>query len=181
MGRFAISALRPDARTWDSVHAGPPERWVDVERVGRNAVAHTPRIIVQQVSGDDFKVVVRGVSESALAVTVPERPDAWHVGSQLVVDNDVASLIHVEAGPFDSQIIRVRSTAHGKQKVRPDHFLRAFVAVEVDDDVVTPLRDADAFGLKSNIDPFCFQNLFDGLRHILSISLNKARAHSPRS
>ena len=54
----------------------PPEGWVDVERVGRNAVAHTPRIIVQQVSGDDFKVVVRGVGEGALAVTVAERPDA---------------------------------------------------------------------------------------------------------
>ena len=64
-------------------HADAAERRIDVERVGRNAVADLPVLAVEQVGGDDLEVVVGRVREGAAAVAVAERPDAGHVGRRL--------------------------------------------------------------------------------------------------
>ena len=52
-----------------------PERRIDVERIGRNAVADAARVVVEKIGGDDLEVIVGRVGEGAPAVAVAERPD----------------------------------------------------------------------------------------------------------
>ncbi len=70
-----------------------------------------PRVAVEQIGGDDLEVVVGGVGEGAAAVAVAERPDARHVGAQLVVDGDVAARVGRDAGLVEPEIVGVRAAA----------------------------------------------------------------------
>ena len=70
----------------------------------------TPALLaVEQVRGHDLEVVVGGVGEGAAAVAVAERPDARHVGRELVVDRDVAARVDRDAGLVEAEIVGVRA------------------------------------------------------------------------
>ena len=79
-------------------HARASQRRIDKQSVGLNTVAQTTGVIVQQIVGYDFVVVVRCVRKRSLAIDVTDRPDVRNVRPQLIVDLDVASLIEIYAG-----------------------------------------------------------------------------------
>ena len=73
--------------------ADAAEGRVGVEGVAEDAVGDAAGIVVEEVGGDDFEVVVGGVGEGAAAVAVAHGPDAGDVGAELVVDGDVAAVV----------------------------------------------------------------------------------------
>jgi hypothetical protein len=98
-------------------HSRPAERRIDIERVGRNAVADPARPAIEEVCRDDLEIIVGGVSEGAFAVAVAERPHSRHVRAQLIADYDVASLVPGDTGRVEAEIVGVRATAAREQQV----------------------------------------------------------------
>ncbi len=96
-------------------HARSSQRRIDVEPVGGDPVADAPRVVVQQIGGYDFIIVVRSMGEAAMAVAVAERPDARHIGRKRIVDRDVAVGIERHAGVFQAEIVRIRPAADRQQ------------------------------------------------------------------
>ena len=135
-------------------HAGAAERRVDVQRVGGDAIADPARVVIEQVGGDDLGVVVRRVREGALAVAIAQRPDARDAGAQLIVDHDVAALVDCDAGLVEAEIVGIRAAADGEQQVRAADSRRSLGAVELGDDLVAALGEADAFGVQADVDAF---------------------------
>ena len=76
MGRVPIRAGLPELRTSRFGQADAAERRVDVEGVAGDAVADPAAVVVEEIGGDDFKVVVGGVGEGAFAVAIAQGPDA---------------------------------------------------------------------------------------------------------
>ena len=110
IGRLATSSGRPRGPRLGLGHPDAAERRIDVERVGRNAVADPPVLAVEQVGRDDLEIVVGGMRERAAAVAVAQRPDPRHVGRQAIVDDDVAARIGGDAGP-----VQPRSSVFGRR------------------------------------------------------------------
>jgi hypothetical protein len=100
--------------------ADAAERRIDVERVGRRAVACTPPLVVEQIGGDDLEVVVGRVREGAAAVTVAERPDAGDVRREVVADRDVPTHVRLDARRLKREVVGVRAAPHGEQDLRAD-------------------------------------------------------------
>lgn len=57
-----------------NTHPGPPQRRIDVEGVGGDAIADPAWVVIEQIGRNDLEIVVRRVSEGALAVAVAHRP-----------------------------------------------------------------------------------------------------------
>jgi len=78
------------------------QRRVHIHGIAGNAIGDAARVVVEQVGGDDFVVVVCGVSESAFAVAVAHGVDAFYVGAALVVDSDVPAFIRGNASLIEA-------------------------------------------------------------------------------
>ena len=100
--------------------ADAAEGRVGVEGVAGDAVGDAAGIVVEEVGGDDFEVVVGGVGEGAAAVAVADGPDAGDVGAELVVDGDEAAVVVGDAGLFEAEIVGVGAAAYGEEDVRAD-------------------------------------------------------------
>ena len=98
-------------------HSRSAEGWIDIERIGGNAVADPARAAVEEVCRDDLEIIIGGVGEGAFAVAVTERPHPRHVRAQLIVDDDVASLVPGDPGFVEPEIVGVRPTADREQQV----------------------------------------------------------------
>ena len=152
-------------------HADAAERRIDVEGVGRNAVAHPARRAVEQVRGDDLEIVVGGVGEGAAAVAVAERPDARDAGPQLVVDDDVAAARRPRRPPPRAR--GRRCSAGGPP--RAARASRATSGSPVAQSTPTAMsgaarREADAFGVEPDRDALGFEDLADRVRHLLVLA-----------
>src|SRR6185312_2063530 len=121
---FADEDTTPRTTGFHLGHAHAAERWIDEQAVREDPVTHPAPIAVEQVGRDDLVVVVRRVRERAPAVAIPESPDARDAGAKLVVDDHVAVLVRLHAGPIETEIIGVRSPPDGEQQVRSDNFGR---------------------------------------------------------
>jgi hypothetical protein len=97
--------------------ADAAERRVDIESIGRNPLAHAARLATQEVGRNDLEVVVGRVCEGAAAIAVAERPDARHVGRELIVDADVAARVGRDTGLVEPEVVRVGSTPNGQKDV----------------------------------------------------------------
>src|SRR5271154_2925779 len=97
-------------------HADAAQWRVDVKGICGDTLADPARVMVEQIRGDDLEIVVRGVGEGALAVAVPESPDARRSGLQLVIDDDVATLVAAHPGFVEIQIVGIRLTADCQQQ-----------------------------------------------------------------
>src|SRR4051812_5617321 len=75
-----------------------PERWINVEGIGGNTLAHSTVFTIEKIGRDDLIVVVGGVGEGAAAVAVAQGPDAGHIGGQAVVHPNVAPCIDRDSG-----------------------------------------------------------------------------------
>ena len=108
--------------------------------------------MVEQIRSDDLEIIVRGVSEGALAVAVSESPDARRSGLQSVVDDDVSTLVAAHPGFVEIQIVGIRPAADCQQQMRASDFGGAGGAIDFGDDLVAALDEADAFGIQPDID-----------------------------
>ena len=91
-------------------------------------------VSVKKIVRDNFIIVIRSMRERAAPVAVSQRPDAGHVGLQLIVNDDVAALVGGNAGLIQAQVTRIGNASHGEQNVAAFHFRRAFIACELDGD-----------------------------------------------
>src|ERR1700733_11344852 len=101
------------------------------------------------------------MSEATAPVAVAKRPDAWHVGAQFVVDNNVASLILLDSGFVEAEVVGVGFPADGQQNVSTLRRLRIIDAVDARKDLVTALLKADASGIGANRDALFLDNTPD--------------------
>ena len=111
-------------------HSHSRERGVDVKRVAGHALAHASVPTIEQVGGDDLKVVVGCVREGTTPIAVPQRPDSGHVRLQPIVDDDIAARVGGNARPLEAEIVCVGPPPHRQEHMTPDHRGCAFSAVD---------------------------------------------------
>src|ERR1700683_995259 len=107
----------------------PAKGWIGKESVGGYPVTDSTFVLIEQIGRDDLKVIVGRVGERPLAVAVAQRPDARRARAQLVVDNDVATLVDLDTGRFQPKVIRIWSPAYSEKHVRSE-YLRLTVAAD---------------------------------------------------
>jgi hypothetical protein len=142
-------------------HADAAQWRIGVEVVGGDAIADATRVVVEKIGRDDLEVVVGRVRKGASGVTVPERPDAGHAGTQLVVDLDIAELVARHACLFQTQIFGVRAPADGHQQMRADDLLDAVSRVRGYDDVVGTFGDLQLLDAQMQRDVFLAEDVGD--------------------
>src|SRR6516165_7435937 len=147
-----------------------------VTRLGQT-LADPARILVEEIRSDDLEIVVRGVGEGALAVAVSERPNARRRGLQLVIDNDVTTLVAAHPGFLEIEIVGIRLTADCQQQMRASDFGGAVGAIDLGDDIVAAFGEADAFGIQPDLDAFALDDVLDRRRHVLVLMANEPRRH----
>src|SRR5215472_9985631 len=98
-------------------HSNAAQGRVNIKVVGGDAVADAPRVMVKEVGGDDFKVVIGRVSESAFAVAIAQGPYPGYAGLQLVVHTDVTVRVPLDTSSFQTKVIRVGHPTHSQQDV----------------------------------------------------------------
>jgi hypothetical protein len=94
-------------------HAAPAQGRVYKQTVRLDPIEDMAMIAVEEIVGNDFIVVVRGMCEGAAAVAVAQGPNAGHVGLQLIVNHDVAAVVGGNAGLVQPEVVRVGSTSDG--------------------------------------------------------------------
>src|SRR5439155_1481334 len=88
---------------------------IGIEGIRGNAIAHAPRVVIEEVRHNDFEVIPGCVSEGAPTVAVAQCPDARDIGVQPVVDFDVATGGRGDSCFVETKIVRVRPPADGEQ------------------------------------------------------------------
>src|SRR5687767_5970930 len=174
---LADERLAPALANLGLRHPCPTERRIRVQRVRGDPIAHPAWIVLQQVRDDDLAVVVRGVGERALAVAVAERPDPRNARAELVVDDDVASLVDGDACLVEAEIIGVRTAADGEQHVRTLHVRRAIGAVDAGGDLAAALGEADALRVQADLDALVLDDLADRGRNVFVLAADEPRPH----
>ena len=103
-------------------------------RIGVRHRRNGARVERGSMSGDDFgrelAFVAGLVREHRLADDVADREDVRHVRAHLLVDRDVAALVHADAGGFRADRLAIGSASHGQQHAIVDLRLRRALAFE---------------------------------------------------
>jgi hypothetical protein len=73
--------------------ADPPERWVDIQAVGWDALANPALVVVEQIGRGDLEIVECCMCKRAPPIAIAQSPNARDVGAQLIVNDDVPTLI----------------------------------------------------------------------------------------
>ena len=97
------------------------------------------------------------MGEGAAPIAIAQRPDARHIGPQLVIDFDVAAGITPYPGTVESQIVRVGPPSDRQEQMGPSDLGRPLGAIELHDDLAVPFRDADTFRVQAKIDALAGQ------------------------
>ena len=160
IGRVAIRVGLPRPFTSASVIPALPSGG-SIECVGGNAVTDPARLPVEEVCGNDLEIIIGGVGEGAFAVAVAERPHSRHVGAQLIVDDDVTSLVSGDTGFVEPKIVGVRATPDREEQMGPANLGWSVCAIEANEDVLAAAREPDALRLDAQPYAFAFDNLGD--------------------
>src|SRR5258708_7798338 len=167
------------AAPWDFRfgHPGPARGWVSIGGVGWKGVAHPPVIAVEQIGGDDLKIVVGGVGEGASPIAIAERPDTRHICAERIIHLDEATRLSAYAGVLQAEIVSIGPAAHRDEQVRSANLRAAIGAFELHHDVVALLGDAPTPRIQAKIDAFTGEKRRNGLRDILVLTRDEARAY----
>src|ERR1700722_6171424 len=155
----------------------PAEGRIGKESVGGYPVTDPTSVVIEEISRDDLKVVVGRVSEGPLSIAVAQRPDAGHARAQLVVDNNVATLVDVDARRLQPKVIGIRSPAYSEEHVRSEDFGLAIAAVDIGADILATGCEANAFRIQSDLDAFGSENLLNAGRDFRIFALDEAIGH----
>src|SRR5271170_7586597 len=98
-------------------HPGAAKWRIGVERVGRDAVAHSSVIVVEKVSCHDLEIIPRRVRERASTIAVAHRPDTRNVGPQLVVHLDIPSRVCADTRLVEAKVVSVWSPTSRNQQM----------------------------------------------------------------
>jgi len=134
-------------------------------------------VIIQQVGGYDFIVVIGGVREGTVSIAVSQGPDPWNTGSELVIDLDVASFVHFETSLLETEIIRVGLPPGRQQQVRSFHPVVFILTVQTNNNPIRALLNGNALGVQTHVYFLVLEDFPDGLRHIFVVAANQARPH----
>src|SRR6516162_3965265 len=167
----------PTVARLGQTHADATQWRVGVEGISGYTLADPAWVVVEQIRGDNLEIVVRGVCEGSLAVAVAERPDALRSGLQSVVDGYVAAFIAADSGFVETEIVGIRPPADGQQQMRAGDFGGAIGAIDLGDDLVAALGEADAFGIQPDLDALALDDVLDRRRHVLVLMANEPRRH----
>jgi hypothetical protein len=113
--------------------------------------------------------------EGAATVAVAERPDAGHVRGEPVVNFDVPSRIRLDTSRFESKVVSVWATPHGKQDVRANRRGLTFLAVDADLDAIIMWCKTDALCARSDLDTLVHQNLSYRFRDLFVLARDETR------
>src|SRR5258708_7831514 len=158
-------------------HPGPAQGRVGREGVGWKAVAPPPVIAVEQIGGDDLKIVVGGVGEGASPIAIAERPDTRHICAERIIHLDEATRLSAYAGVLEAEIVSIGPAADRDEQVRSANLRAAIGAFELHHDVVALLGDAQTPRIQAKIDAFTGEKRRNGLRDILVLTWDEARAY----
>src|SRR6185437_10244776 len=158
-------------------HADTTERRIDEKSVTGDAIADAPVLAVEQVGGDDLKIVVSGVRERAAPVAIAERPDAGNVGLKAVIDLDVTARIELNAGTVEPEIAGIGLSADGEQHIGGHDFRLPLRTLDPDAHAGISLGKADAFGRRANVNAFPFEDIAHGVGYIRVFAADQPRPH----
>ena len=168
LARFACVGFR---------YADAGEGWVAVHGVAGYAVGDSSGVVVEEVCGDDFEVVVGGVSEGAAAVAVAEGVDAGDVGAELIVNEDVAVFVCGDASTVEAEVLRVGGAPDGEEDVGAgDGRVVGFGAGGAGLDTQWMRGEVDAFGVEVDGDAFGFEDAEDAGGDVFVFVGGEARA-----
>ena len=154
--------------------ADAAEGRVGVEGVDEDAVGDAAGVVVEQVGGYDFVVVVGGVGEGAASVAVAEGPDAGDVGAELVVYGDEAVLVVLDAGAVEAEVVGVGAAADGEEDVGADAVGVSSSQFDADGYVVSARLEMDALGVQAHRDALFFEEGFDGCGDVFVFARDEA-------
>src|ERR1700684_782084 len=109
-------------------------------------------VSVKKIVRNDLVVVIGSMRKGAAAVAVPQRPDAGHVGLQLIVNDDVAAVVSRNPSLVQSQVAGVGSTPHGQKNVSAYYFWRTFFACKADGDTAIAFCQRYTFRIQPDLD-----------------------------
>jgi hypothetical protein len=97
-------------------------------------------ICVEQIIGDDLMVIVCGVGKTTSSVAVTKCPDSGYIRLELIIDKDVAVIVHRNPCTFKAQVVGVWCASHRKKNMCAWYIKRAIVTFRGDDDAIVSLR-----------------------------------------
>src|SRR5215471_360928 len=115
--------------------------------------------------------------KAPLPLQSPSAQDARCRGLQLVVDDDIATLVAAHPGFVETQIVGIRPTADCQQQMRAGDFGGAGGAIDLGEDFVAALGEADTFGIEPDLDSLALDDVFNSRRHVLVLMANEPRRH----
>src|SRR5215469_10486285 len=148
-------------------HPDSPQRRIGKESIDRQAVAHSPRIVVQQVRRDNLEVVVRRMRESSSSIAVAHRPYSRNVRTKLVIHHDVAMFICLDARLLQPEIVRVRPPSHREQYVRTNYLGISLCTGHANCDILSTWLELNALSTHSHINLFLLENVLNRRRNVL--------------
>src|SRR4029077_13290974 len=89
----------------------------------------------------------------------------------------VATLVAAHPGFVEIQIVGIRPTADCQQQMRASDFGGAGDAIDLGDDLLAALDEADAFGIQPDLDALALDDVFDRRRHVLVLVANEPGRH----
>ena len=115
--------------------------------------------------------------ESTSPIAIAQSVDTGHIGAELIIHLDVATLIDGDARIFQAEVIGVRHPAYCKKRMRTDDCLIAAGAIEIDGHLLGAFLHGDAFSAQSDVDAFVLEDCPDGFGNVFVFTLNQARPH----
>ena len=157
--------------------SGPAKGRIGKESVGGYPISDPTSDLIEQIGCDDLKVTVGCVSKCALSVAVAQRPDARRARAQVVVHNDVTTLVDLDTRRFQPKVVGIRSPAHRKKHVRSEDLRLTVAADDTNAYILTACYEANAFRIHSGLDAFGRENLPDAGRNLRVLALDEAIGH----
>jgi hypothetical protein len=130
----------------------------------------TAWVVRQQIRERDFRIVPRRVGEAAVSIAVPQRPDIGDIGSELIVDQDVA--FESLTTPATS---RTRSSVFGRRPMASSTCVPTISGVPLEQaalhyGVVSFPGKGEALRVEADRDTFVLQGLANRLRHVFILA-----------
>ena len=102
----------------------------------------------------------------AFAIALAQRPDAWNVGFEPIVHDDVSAFVACDTCRFESQIVRIRLAADGEEQMRALDRRTAFAAIDMSGHHACPSTDANAPGVQTEGDTFSGEDVLNRRRDV---------------
>src|SRR5215475_1948448 len=108
-------------------HTAAAERWINKQSISQDPIREPPAILGKKIGSNNLIVVVGSMGKPAVSVAVSQRPYAWHAGSKLIVDIDIAPLIHRNSGFVQTKVLCIGHPSNRQEKVTTQDFFRLFL------------------------------------------------------